>query len=313
MVAEPDYCWSSEDQIHSNTKGPPAPRNVLVTGGSSGIGRDVVRRFSRAGDRVWFTYLTGHERAASLLVELDAEGFAEARGFEFSQGDWLSHEDLLARLPGPVDVLVNNSAVGTKTIEKYVQGPAHARDEAFFQINSIGPLWLFRALLPGMLDRGYGKVVHISSVGGGIAQFPGFDVADGMSKAALTYLTRHTAAELAHAPVEVFAVCPGAVDTGMFQASTLDPLTPQRRQALVDGLPKGRLIEPAEIAELVWWLCGEQARVLHGAVIDASMGLGVHPALLAGRAAALPDGTPALADGAAGLADPAASGLAGVR
>jgi NAD(P)-dependent dehydrogenase (short-subunit alcohol dehydrogenase family) len=282
------------------------PRNVLVTGGSSGIGREVVRRFSRAGDRVWFTYLTGRDRAASLMAELHAAGCPEARAFEFSQGDWSSHEDLLARLPGPVDVLVNNSAVGTKTIEKYVPGAAHVRDEAFFQINSVGPLWLFRALLPGMLDRRYGKVVHISSVGGGIAQFPGFDVADGMSKAALTYLTRHTAAELAHAPVEVFAVCPGAVDTGMFQASTLDPLTPQCRQALVDGLPKGRLIQPGEIAELVWWLCRAEARVLHGAVIDASMGLGVHPGLLAAGATTLPDEV-------SGVADPAPAGLAGVR
>jgi NAD(P)-dependent dehydrogenase (short-subunit alcohol dehydrogenase family) len=274
-------------------------RNILVTGGSNGIGREIVRRFSRAGDRVWFTYLTGYDRAESLLTELRVAGVADAHAFEFSQGDWRSHEDLLARLPGPVDVLVNNSAVGSKTVEKYVSGPPHVRDEMFFQINSVGPLWLFRALLPGMLDRGYGKVVHISSVGGGVAQFPGFDVADGMSKAALTYLTRHTAAELAHAPVEIFAVCPGAVDTTMFQASTLDPLSPQRRQTLVDGLPKGRLIQPAEIAELVWWLCGEEARILHGAVIDASMGLGVHPGLLTGAASA--------------SADPAASEPAGVR
>ena len=264
-----------------------AGRNVLVTGGSNGIGRAVVQRFSQFGDHVWFTYYTGRDRAEALLEELRRSGSTPALSFRLSQGDWHSHQELLGQLPGPVDVLVNNSAVGSKTVEKYVDGPRHERDAAFFQINSVGPLWLYRALLPGMIERGYGKVVHVSSVNGGVAQFPGFDVADGMSKAALAYMTRHTAAELVHSPVDVFAVCPGAVDTTMFHASTLDGLTQQRRAEVEAGLPKGRLIRPEEIADLVLWLCGEEGRVLHGAVIDASMGLGVRPGLLAdgGRAA----------------------------
>jgi NAD(P)-dependent dehydrogenase (short-subunit alcohol dehydrogenase family) len=233
-----------------------------------------------AGDRVWFTYLQGRGRAEALLAELHASGLTEVAAFEFSQGDWQSHQALLGRLPGEVDVLVNNSAVGSKTVEKYVSGPAHLRDQAFFQINSLGPLWLYKELLPGMLERGYGKIIHISSVGGGLAQFPGFALGDGMSKAAITYLARQSAAELAHTPVDVFAVCPGAVDTTMFRSSTLDRLTEADRTALVAGLPKGRLIEPAEIADVVSWLCEPAARVLHGAVIDASMGLGVDPGLL---------------------------------
>lgn len=259
-----------------------SPRNVLVTGGSNGIGRATVLRFAAAGHRVWFTYLAGRDRAEALLVELRERGVADARAFEFSQGDWRSHQELLAGLPGPVDILVNNCAVGSSTVERYVDGPTHMRDQAFLRINSVGPLWLFRELLPGMLERGYGKVIHISSVGGGVTQFPGFQVADGMSKAALAYLTRHTAAELVHAPVDIFAVCPGAVDTDMFQQSTLAELAPQQRRVLTARLPGGRLIRPEEIADLVWWLCGDAARVLHGAVLDASMGLGGHPGLLTG-------------------------------
>ncbi len=103
-----------------------------------------------------------------------------------------------------------------------------------------------------------------------------------MSKAALAYLTRHLAAELVHQPISVFAVCPGAVDTTMFQESTLIPLPAQQRLAFTARLPQGRLIEPIEIAELTWWLATGDARVLHGAVIDASMGLGVHPGLITG-------------------------------
>jgi NAD(P)-dependent dehydrogenase (short-subunit alcohol dehydrogenase family) len=149
-----------------------------------------------------------------------------------------------------------------------------------------------------MIERGYGKIVNIASVGGGIAAFPGFHVADGMSKAALAYLTRHLAAELARQPVEVFAVCPGAVQTTMLEASTLAGLSAQQRYALEARLPGGRLLQPEEVAEVVWWLTGRGAVVLHGAVIDASMGLGVHPCLLTGPDA---DETPGLDAGATDL------------
>lgn len=256
-------------------------RSVLITGGSSGIGRATVERFAQEGDRVWFTYRTGEQRALATVAELSARGWQVA-AFELDQGNWPSHECLLMQLPGPVDVLVNNAAVGSKTIDRLLPGAAHQRAAAFLRINSVGPLWLIQQLLPGMLDRGYGKIINVSSVGGGVSAYPGFDVADGMSKAALAYLTRHLAAELVHQPVGVFAICPGAVQTPMFEESTLAQLPAPRRRELEARLPQHRLIQPAEIAELVWWLATRAAAVLHGSVIDASMGLGVHPGLLTG-------------------------------
>jgi NAD(P)-dependent dehydrogenase (short-subunit alcohol dehydrogenase family) len=264
------------------TTSPPArPRNVLITGGSGGIGRAAVRRFVRAGDRVWFTYRLGRQRADALVRESRPDGRTAPVAYEFDQGDRASHRRLLAALPGPVDVLVNNAAVGSKTVERYAAG-GRRQDEKFFQVNSLGPLWLIRTLLPTMTERGYGKIVNVASVDGGVAMFPAFHVADGMSKAALAYLTRHVAAETAHAAVDVFAVCPGAVETDMLEASMLGPLTPDQRRALEARLPKGRLLRPEEIANLIWWLCEDDARALHGAVIDASMGLGAHPGLLTG-------------------------------
>lgn len=254
-------------------------RNVLITGGSNGIGRSCARRFAAAGDRVWFTYRLGRARAEALVAELSATG-GHCGAFEFDQGDWSSHEQLLESLPGPVDVLVNNAAVGSATVYDHVPGTEHERTAAFLRINSVGPLWLIQELLPGMVDRGYGKVVNIASVGGGTAVFPGFHVADGMSKAALAYLTRHLAAELVHSPVDIVAVNPGAVATNMFEASTLSELSPDQRADLEARLPRGRLLKPEEVAAVVWWLTTEDAVALHGAVIDASMGLGVHPGLL---------------------------------
>lgn len=252
------------------------PRNVLITGGSSGIGREAVRGFARAGDNVWFTYLSGAARAKTLVDELAAQGFV-VTAFEFEQGDWDSHQTLLATLPGSVDVLVNNAAVGSKTVEDYEPGEAHERAAAMLRINSVGPLWLTQQVIPGMLERRYGKIVNVASVGGGVATFPEFDPADGMSKAALVQMSKQFAVELAHTPVDVFAICPGAVETNMLTASVLGSLTPAVRQAFEARLPKQRLIQPAEIAGVIQWLCTAEASTLHGAVLDASLGLGLAP------------------------------------
>ena len=258
-------------------------RNVLVTGGSSGIGRELVDRFARGGDTVWFTYLKGVDRAKELVESL-MDGF-EVRSFRFDQGDWDSHARLLDELPGPVDVLVNNAAVGSATVAGYEPGAEYRRSAAMLQINSVGPLWLTQQILPGMLDRGYGKVVNVASVGGGIAPFPFFERADGMSKAALVHLTRQLAVELAHEPVDVFAVCPGAVETPMLEASVLGRLDPHARAAFLAALPKRRLIRSEEVAGLVCWLCSEPAAILHGAVLDASLGLGLAPGMFQPEAA----------------------------
>jgi NAD(P)-dependent dehydrogenase (short-subunit alcohol dehydrogenase family) len=253
-------------------------RNVLVTGGSSGIGREVVDRFARAGDTVWFTYLHGAARAKDVVERLTPLGF-DVRAFAFDQGDWDSQERLFEELPGPVEVLINNAAVGSATVSGYAPGAAYQRSAAMLQINSLGPLWLTERALPGMRARGYGKIVNVSSVGGGIAPFPYFDRADGMSKAALVHLTRQLAVEMAHEPVDVFAVCPGAVETPMLAASVLDQMSPQSRSAFVAELPKQRLISADEVAQVVWWLCSEPASILHGAVLDASLGLGLAPGM----------------------------------
>jgi NAD(P)-dependent dehydrogenase (short-subunit alcohol dehydrogenase family) len=255
-------------------------RTVLITGGSSGIGEQIVRRFVASGHCVWFTFNRGAERAETLMKSLAG---ADVNAFRLALGEWDSHECLLDALPGPVDILVNNAGLGTKTVEHYADD-SHEQDRAMMQVNAVGTLWLTQAILPMMRERGFGKIVLVSSVGGGITVFPSFRLADGMSKAAVTHLGRQLAAECAHEPIDVFTVCPGAVDTPMFRASSIDHLTDDQRRALLDALPDRRLIEPAEIAELIHFLCtNESARVLRGAVLDASLGLGGNPGLITGR------------------------------
>lgn len=251
-------------------------RNILITGGTSGIGEAMVRLFAKSDDNVWFTYRSGKARAEKLKLELKSD---TVQFFPFDQGQWESHQKLIASLPGPVDILINNAGLGSATVKNFVDG-SHLQDQALLQVNAVGVLWLTQAVIPSMLARGFGKIITISSVDGGITHFPGFRLADGMSKSALAFMTRQLAAEHSHTPIDVFAICPGATETPMFEASTLNVLDGAERNAFVTNLPKGRLIQSEEIAELALYLCSNAGRVLHGAVLDASLGLGVNPALV---------------------------------
>ena len=251
-------------------------RRVLITGGTSGIGRAFVDTFVKNGDEVWFTFFQGTEKPEDVV---SAYPNARMKFFPLNLGEYESVSALFKSLPAIPDVLIHNAGLGSKTVEKVATEP-HLRDQALIQVNSIGTLWLNNLIAPEMVKRGSGKIILISSVGGGITQVPGFHHADGMSKAAIAFLGRILAADLAQTGVEVFTICPGATDTPMFNASTLNHLSESQKQGVIAALPKGRLIEPREIAELGFFLASDAGRLLHGAVIDASMGLGVNPGLL---------------------------------
>ena len=250
-------------------------KTVLVTGGSSGIGTSIVDRFAKNGFKVLFTYNSRKQSAQKIVDQLETY---DVQMFHFSQGNLESQEALLAQLPVRIDVLINNAAVGSATVKR-LSDDKFEQDRKMFEINALGVLWLTEAIIPRMLENG-GKIINISSVGGGIFHYPGFVLADGMSKAALTFMTKQLAAEHAHTNIDIFAVCPGATDTDMFQSSTLNKLTDDQRKAFVADLPKKRLIQPDEIALICDFLCQEQSTVMHGAVIDASLGLGVSPGMI---------------------------------
>ena len=248
-------------------------RTILITGGSSGIGSAMVRKFLDEGDSVWFTYLRGAEGDP---LHLDNE---LVRAFPLDLGDYSSISSLVQSLPHIPDVLIHNAGVGSATVRR-VSEQLHEQDEAMLRINAVGTLWLNELLLPHFKDRNYGTIIFLSSVGGGITQVPGFRYSDGMSKAAIAFLGRILAADLAQTDISVFTICPGATQTPMFEASTLAGLDPKSREKLIAALPKGRMIKADEIAGLAYFLTTDAAKPLHGAVLDASMGLGVNPGLL---------------------------------
>lgn len=252
---------------------------ALITGGWRGIGRACVDRLRQGGTRVALTYVSGAEPADQIAdwVASDADLIALPLDLRDPDGPGQTIAATCAQWGG-VDILINNAAVGSATVAAFAATQA-AQDAAMLGINALGTLAMCRAFLaaPSTMPDTPRKLISIASVGGGIAAFPGFSLSDGMSKAAVAHLTRQLAAECMAPGTDIFALCPGATDTEMFRQSTLNPLPPEKRAAFLQRLPKERLITPAEIAEVVAFLAGPHSSVLHGAVIDASMGLGVRP------------------------------------
>jgi NAD(P)-dependent dehydrogenase (short-subunit alcohol dehydrogenase family) len=260
---------------------------VLVTGGLGGIGRACIETFLAHGAIVAFTYADGVESpdvAAQLVATAPDRLSAHALDLRSAASIQRCMDDVEERW-GDVHVLINNAAVGSATVATYADDVA-TQDTIMLQINSDGSLKMCQAFLAAAhetLTTVPRKIINFSSVGGGIQNFPGFRLSDGMSKAAVAFMTKQLASELVHSAVDMFAICPGATNTPMFQASTLNHMTADEQQAFAASLPKGRLIEPADIANIVLFLASAYSTPMHGAVIDASMGLGVRPGLITER------------------------------
>ena len=162
-------------------------KKVLITGGTSGIGREFVDVFANNGFEVWFTYFSDTEKPVEVSNSYKQ---SSVTGFKLDLADYASVEALVSALPSTPDVLIHNAGLGSKTVEKVSNTP-QGQAEALIKVNAIGTLWLNNLLLPKMLERGSGKIILLSSVGGGVTQFPGFNYADGMSKAAIAFFGKN--------------------------------------------------------------------------------------------------------------------------
>lgn len=233
---------------------------AVVTGGSSGIGKAVAARLLAAGHRV---VITGRRKEAleEAVAALGGGGNVEALAFDVT--DEAAVAGALADLP--VDILVNNAGYGTSAP---LERTSLDDWSAMLAVHATGPFLCTRAVLAGMKERDFGRIVTVSSVAGlAGARYIAPYVA---GKHAAIGLMRATAAEVAGTGVTANAVCPGYVDTPMTDtsvnriAATTGRGEDHARSYLAGTSPLGRLITADEVAAAVAYLASEEAAAVNG-------------------------------------------------
>ena len=243
-------------------------KTALITGASKGIGEGIARTFVKHGAAVALC-ARGRE-VEELAAQLRAEGSkAIAVRMDVSDMDSVrAGYDQAVQELGQVDILVSNA--GICRLGDFLTQSDADRD-AHLDINVKGAWNTCKAVLPGMIERKWGRIVIMSSVTGDMVADPG-EAAYAMSKAALVGLTKALAREFAP-HVNVNAICPGYVLTPMVRGMA-DQSCPENPQSVIDGIaaaiPLGRLADPREVGELAAFLSSDEASYLTGAqfVID---------------------------------------------
>ncbi|GFG55495.1 short-chain dehydrogenase [Mycolicibacterium agri] len=230
-----------------------AGKRVLITGASKGIGRAVADRVAAAGD---------------IPVGLARSAPAEFPG-EFFEVDLADRDATAAGLQrilavGRIDAVVNNAGLARLARLGEID-----LDDLFvtYDLNVRAAVQVVQAVLPGMLDAGWGRIVNVSSLTTlGVAERTPYAA----SKAALETCTRIWARELAQSGITVNAVAPGPVETELYRERS--PIGSERERQLLQGIPLQRVAQPREIAHAIIALLNEDAGYITGQIIRADGG-----------------------------------------
>jgi NAD(P)-dependent dehydrogenase (short-subunit alcohol dehydrogenase family) len=195
-------------------------RTALVTGGNRGIGLEIAQQLARQGILTAIgsrDFAKGEAAAAQLIAEGLEPVVVE---LDVRSGESVhAAVDKTKHLFGRIDILVNNAGI---LLERGRDGTAGnvievSIDKVFenFEVNTVGPLRMIQAVLPGMLEAGYGRIVNLSSGLGQLSEMSGGHTAYRLSKVALNGLTRTAAADIGQGNIKVNTMCPGWVRTDM--------------------------------------------------------------------------------------------------
>ena len=240
-------------------------RVAFVTGGMGGIGTAICKRLAADGNNVVANCLPGYEKKEEWLAGMRAQGYA-VHAAEGNVEDFDSCADMFYRISsiiGPVDILVNNAGITRDGVFKRMS-ESDWYDVINTNLNSV--FNVTRQVVEGMTDRGWGRIINVSSVNALKGQFGQTNYS--AAKAGMHGFSKALAQEVVRKGVTVNTISPGYVATDMVMA-----IRAEVREQIVATIPMGRLAQPDEIAGLVSYLASDDAGYITGANISINGGL----------------------------------------
>lgn len=244
-------------------------RHAIISGGGTGVGADIARRFSAAGDKV-----TVLGRRLDPLNEIADETGAYPHTCDVT--DRASVDEAIKNAVnknGPVTIAIANAGIANSVpFAKMTPEDLHNT----LQVNVHGVLNLWQASLPFMKDANWGRMIAIASIAG----LKGFSYTSGYcaSKHAVVGMTRALSIELAKTGITVNAVCPGFIETPMLEKTITNIVektgmsADDAAAAVRKGNPQDRFIQPEEVADTAYWLSTDMAKSVNGHALALSGG-----------------------------------------
>jgi acetoacetyl-CoA reductase len=240
-------------------------RVAVITGGMGGLGDSISTKMHATGYRVVVTHSPSNTKAKDWLSEHKASG-REFSAYPVDVADFDSCKECVARIAkevGPVDILVNNAGITRDTtFKKMSKGDWNS----VIRTNLDSVFNMTKQVMDGMVERGWGRVVNVSSVNGSKGAFGQTNYS--AAKAGMHGFTKALALEVARKGVTVNTISPGYIGTKMVMAIPKDVLDTK----ILPQIPLSRLGKPEEIAGLIIYLCSDEAAFVTGANIAINGG-----------------------------------------
>ena len=241
-------------------------KKVFISGASGAIGSAIAKKFLDNGYTVIAHYNT--DKTGIDALKNYAESQNALQRIFFVQADLSNSEqvsnmlDNLTKSFKSIDVIVNNAGVG---LYKLITDTTESEWDKLFAVNIKSAYQINNAFIGGMISKGQGKIINISSMWGSVGA--SMEVAYSASKAALIGYTKALAKELAPSNINVNCICPGVINTPMNARFSKEEV-----EELINETPLGKLGEPVDVANAVWFLSQEQSSFITGQIITVDGG-----------------------------------------